>query len=273
MEIDAWLARFQKRPPLQLFLTLLFKSQAKTLRLNICRPWVRYYLKPSSFIPRVNTLVLPSMPPKRTASTPQSSPASKRNSSNKAPKKSTSASAGAAARKSLQEVDTGDQNIKAEDRSETPFAQLSQCIEDNPPSQQRDGSTVVFWMRMKDLRISDNKGLAHAASIARDSGRHLVVLHCLSPNDFKAHKRSARRVDFVLRNLKSIKAALDQLHIPLHVMTVTPRKSVPAKVAAWSKSINASDVVANIEYEVDELRQLIHLYDQAKEHDFNLTCQ
>lgn len=128
-------------------------------------------------------------------------------------------------------------------------------------------------MRMKDLRLSDNRGLAHASSLARDKNKHLVVMHCLSPNDFKAHKRSARRIDFVLRNLRSLKVALDELNIPLHILNVTPRKNVPLKVADWAQSIHASVIVANIEYEVDELRQLIHLFDAVKERNISLTCK
>lgn len=97
---------------------------------------------------------------------------------------------------------------------------------------------------MKDLRVSDNRGLSHAASVAKENNRHLVVLHVLSPNDFKAHKRSARRIDFVLRNLRCIRDILKELNVPLHVMSVTPRKSLPEKVAEWCSSIKASDIVS-----------------------------
>lgn len=125
---------------------------------------------------------------------------------------------------------------------------------------------------MKDLRISDNSGLSHAAALAKENKRNLVVLHVLSPNDFKAHKRSAVRIDFLLRNLRLIKQDLDKLNIPLKIMNVTPRSSLPAKVAQWAKSVDASDVVANIEYEVDELRQLTQLYQHADKNGFNVTC-
>lgn len=97
---------------------------------------------------------------------------------------------------------------------------------------------------MKDLRVSDNRGLSHAASLAKESNRHLVVLHVLSPNDFKAHKRSARRIDFVLRNLRIIRGTLKELNVPLHVLSVTPRKSLPEKVADWCSSIKASDIAS-----------------------------
>lgn len=63
------------------------------------------------------------------------------------------------------------------------------------------GGTVIYWMRMKDLRLKDNKALSLASEAALKYGKNLVILHVLSPSDYKAHDRAPVRIDFVLRNL------------------------------------------------------------------------
>jgi deoxyribodipyrimidine photo-lyase len=43
------------------------------------------------------------------------------------------------------------------------------------------------------------------------------------------------------------------LDIPLHIETVEPRAHIPAKVVDMMKRSKASELFANIEYEIDEL--------------------
>ncbi|CDO71294.1 hypothetical protein BN946_scf184908.g51 [Trametes cinnabarina] len=103
-----------------------------------------------------------------------------------------------------------------------------------------EGDCVVYWMRMEDMRIRDNRALALASAQAQRNGVPLLVLFVLSPQDYIAHDRSARRIDFTLRNLRCIK---------------------------W----NASHVFGNIEYEVDELRRDIAMCEIAQEYG-KLAC-
>jgi hypothetical protein len=94
----------------------------------------------------------------------------------------------------------------------------------------------------------------------------LIVLFIISPQDYIAHNRSARRVDFTLRNLATIKANLATLHIPLHTVTHTPRRTLPNFVVSLLCTFNATRLYANIEYEVDELRRDIRICELAKLH-------
>ena len=87
-----------------------------------------------------------------------------------------------------------------------------------------DGTeAVVYWMRMADLRskclesrwcetptnprilVVDNRALSQASERAQELELPLIVLFVISPQDYVAHDRGPRRVDFVLRNLKWIK--------------------------------------------------------------------
>ncbi|KAF7352679.1 Deoxyribodipyrimidine photo-lyase [Mycena venus] len=119
----------------------------------------------------------------------------------------------------------------------------------------KKGDAVVYWMRMGDLRITDNRALSLASAHAKKTDIPLVVVFILSPQDYKAHDRSPRRIDFTLRNLALLATSLGKLHIPLHIITQSNRRAIPNKVISFLEELSASAIYANIEYEVDELRR------------------
>lgn len=77
------------------------------------------------------------MPPKRSAASTSSKPEG----SNKAAKKTGGANASSSAKSNLQNIDTGDN--EADQDEETPFAQLSQMMEEHAPKP-REGDAVVL---------------------------------------------------------------------------------------------------------------------------------
>ncbi|KAG1833381.1 DNA photolyase, FAD-binding/Cryptochrome [Suillus variegatus] len=135
-----------------------------------------------------------------------------------------------------------------------PFLRLLDALR-NVVQKPSKGQSIVYWMRMGDLRISDNKALALASAQAVEDQVPLVVLHVLSPQDYIAHDRSKTRIDFVLRNLSRVKDELARLNIPLYTITHTPRKSVPTRVISVLQTLQSTRLFANFEYEVDELRR------------------
>ncbi|TFY79970.1 hypothetical protein EWM64_g4035 [Hericium alpestre] len=135
-----------------------------------------------------------------------------------------------------------------------PLAKLLKAV-DGRVQDVSKGDAVVYWMRMEDMRICDNRALAAASAQAHSDKIPLVALFVLSPQDYIAHDRSARRVDFALRNLSYLKSRLSDLDIPLHVTVHTPRATLPSYVLSLLKAWNATRLYANIEYEVDELRR------------------
>lgn len=131
--------------------------------------------------------------------------------------------------------------------------------------QHTNGGAVLYWMRMKDLRLKDNKALSRASETAVKLKKKLVILHVLSPGDYKAHDRAPIRIDFVLRNLRHLQEELDTYNIPLAIRTITPRLSIPEKVVQMAKEWGCSHIFANHEYEVDELRRDIKLCELLQE--------
>ncbi|KAJ7179017.1 DNA photolyase, FAD-binding/Cryptochrome [Mycena filopes] len=142
--------------------------------------------------------------------------------------------------------------------SNPPIAQLLKAVADGKNTR-KAGQSVVYWMRMGDLRVSDNRALSLASAQAKKSDVPLVAIFVLSPQDYTAHDRSSRRIDFTLRNLVLIKQSLATLHIPLYVVTQPNRRALPQKVVSILENLDASAIYGNIEYEVDELRRDIQI--------------
>lgn len=53
--------------------------------------------------------------------------------------------------------------------------------------------------------VIDNRALDAASRQAEEDGVPLIVLFIISPEDYEAHDRGPRRIDFMLRNLSIIK--------------------------------------------------------------------
>ncbi|KAI0322475.1 DNA photolyase, FAD-binding/Cryptochrome [Amylostereum chailletii] len=148
--------------------------------------------------------------------------------------------------------------------ADPPINKLLHALENRTLSPNK-GDTVVYWMRMEDMRTYDNRALFQASEQAKKDNIPLVALFVLSPQDYIAHDRSPRRVDFTLRNLSVIKSTLAKLHIPLQTTVHTPRRTVPDYIVSFLSEVGATRVFANIEYEVDELRRDIRVCELAKD--------
>ncbi|KAF8556978.1 hypothetical protein OG21DRAFT_1435920 [Imleria badia] len=161
-------------------------------------------------------------------------------------------------------------------QSNPPFLRLlaeMRNVVQNP----QPGKSIIYWMRMGDLRIVDNRALAAASEQAVQNKIPLIVLFLLSPQDYIAHDRSKRRIDFVLRNLSEIKESLAELDIPLLTVSHTPRHTIPSKVVSLLESFQCTGLFANMEYEVDELRRDLKVLALSKEkgirpHYFHDRC-
>lgn len=88
-----------------------------------------------------------------------------------------------------------------------PYFQLRDAAK-NVPAPKQAGQAVVFWQRFQDMRIDDNRALSQASQHAHRLGLPLVVLFVISPDEYEAHDRSPRRIDFVLRNLAMLKVSV-----------------------------------------------------------------
>jgi len=152
-----------------------------------------------------------------------------------------------------------------------PLGILLQTLKDVPSESPEIGDAVAYWMRMEDMRICDNRALAQASARALQDRIPLLVFFVLSPQDYAVHDRSARRIDFTLRNLSVLKGSLARLNIPLYVSLHSQRRTLPSHVLSILRSVNAIRVYANIEYEVDEIRRDIAVCKLAKDNGIITT--
>ncbi|KAJ3869453.1 DNA photolyase, FAD-binding/Cryptochrome [Lentinula novae-zelandiae] len=154
------------------------------------------------------------------------------------------------------------QNAAAVD-ADQPMDKLLEAVK-NQSKTVKNGDAVVYWMRMADLRISDNHALSLASAQAKKEEIPLIVLFVISPQDYKAHDRGPRRIDFTLRNLAMIRNSLAELNIPLYTSTHDVRKTLPAAVLSLMQDWKCTNIYGNIEYEVDELRRDMEVCALAK---------
>lgn len=153
----------------------------------------------------------------------------------------------------------------------TPLQTLRDELGQEGSSKGKGGGNVIFLMAMKSLRIEDSRGVAYASELAQKAGKSLIVFFFVSPGDWKMHDRSPRRIDFVLRNLREVKKQLEELNIPLVVYTENSRTKIPQTLVKFAKDWQVSDIVGNVEYEVDECWRDIAIVRQARKAGIRTT--
>ncbi|EPS37381.1 hypothetical protein H072_8941 [Dactylellina haptotyla CBS 200.50] len=138
----------------------------------------------------------------------------------------------------------------------TPYDELTSALKDTASERVniKSDRAIAHWFRW-DLRLHDNTALHRAAESAKSHGVPLICLYVFSHEDFHAHYTSPARIDFTLRSLRVLKADLAKLDIPLWVEEVNDRKQTRTQVLNWCTKWGVSELHANMEYEVDELRR------------------
>ncbi|KAF3760039.1 deoxyribodipyrimidine photo-lyase [Cryphonectria parasitica EP155] len=132
---------------------------------------------------------------------------------------------------------------------------------------------VLHWFRSKDLRAEDNRGLSAASAKAREGSGSLLACFLWSPKDIAWHGTSPARTDFMLESLRLLQEQLHSLNIPLVILTAESREEKGQKVLNLIKKHDISDVFANVEYEVDELRRDIDMFEKLKEDKSEVSFQ
>lgn len=106
----------------------------------------------------------------------------------------------------------------------------------------------LYWFR-NDLRVEDNAALYQASLTCQDG---LLAVYCIPHETWRKHHMAACKVDFILRHLPSLSAALAALNIPLHIEIVPTYKDSAHKLVALATAHRAQAVYCNREYEWDE---------------------
>ncbi|KAK9766020.1 DNA photolyase phr1, variant 2 [Basidiobolus ranarum] len=113
---------------------------------------------------------------------------------------------------------------------------------------------TLIWFRT-DLRVRDNTALHEAAEFAKRGNSVLFGAFVISTEEWKAHDLSSLKVDFMLRNLASLKDELTKLNIPLVIERIETPNEVPQGILGICQEYNIDKVFCNREYEVDEQKR------------------
>ncbi len=104
----------------------------------------------------------------------------------------------------------------------------------------------LIWLR-SDLRVHDNTAL----SAAMEQGPTLAV-YMISPAQWQSHDDAPCKVDFWLRNLTALKAALNALNVPLLIIQANTWGKAPKALVELCLAHGVEQVHVNEEYGANE---------------------
>jgi deoxyribodipyrimidine photo-lyase len=116
------------------------------------------------------------------------------------------------------------------------------------------GKNILVWFRA-DLRVEDNPALFRAAADAEAGGGGVVGVFVISAGQWERHDWAGVRVEFVLRTLRELSAALEKLGVPLVVVSESLFSGVPKVIAEVASKHSCGAVYWNREYELNEARR------------------
>jgi deoxyribodipyrimidine photo-lyase len=107
----------------------------------------------------------------------------------------------------------------------------------------------LIWLR-SDLRVNDNTALSAAAAAGP-----CVAVYLPSPQQWLEHDDAPCKVDFWLRNLKTLSKALAELNIPLLIRNAPRWDDAPRVLLDLSRQLKIDAVHFNEEYGLHETRR------------------
>ena len=110
----------------------------------------------------------------------------------------------------------------------------------------------LMWFR-RDLRVHDNTALAAICERANEDNAQLSAVFFLTPEQWQAHDMSLTQLDHIARTLPILAEKLHQLNIILTVQICPSFTDCIVTLSALCESNNISCVMANHEYEGNEV--------------------
>ena len=109
----------------------------------------------------------------------------------------------------------------------------------------------LVWFR-RDLRVTDNSALFHAAKKSRDG---VVGLFVITPSQWRIHNDAPCKIKFWLDSLAALSEELNKLNIPLRIATCDSFAETPELIVKVLKKQKCSAIFFNREYEINEARR------------------
>ncbi|GHY18653.1 deoxyribodipyrimidine photo-lyase [Vibrio cholerae] len=105
----------------------------------------------------------------------------------------------------------------------------------------------LVWFR-RDLRSFDNTAL----TAALNSGDPVAAMYIATPEQWYQHHLAPIQADLIWRRLAELQQELAALNVPLFYQQVADFQAAAVAVSQLAKTLNATQVLANRDYELDE---------------------
>lgn len=125
----------------------------------------------------------------------------------------------------------------------------------------------LMWFR-RDLRVHDNTALAAICERADNDNAKVSAVFFITPDQWREHETSTAQVDHILRTLPILATNLyEQLNIALNVYVCPSFNDCITAITALCQQKNSPLVMANHEYEGNEIARDKAITEQLAERD------
>ncbi|MDF5399152.1 deoxyribodipyrimidine photo-lyase, partial [Vibrio parahaemolyticus] len=121
---------------------------------------------------------------------------------------------------------------------------------------------ILVWFR-RDLRTLDHTAL----KAALDSGQPVVACFIATPEQWREHHMAPMQADLIARRLACLNEELESLNIPFLYKEVPSFSDCTDVISGWAETLEATSVMANIHYEVNERELDTQVSEALASHD------
>ncbi|MCF7370506.1 deoxyribodipyrimidine photo-lyase [Vibrio sp. J2-3(2022)] len=123
---------------------------------------------------------------------------------------------------------------------------------------------ILVWFR-RDLRTLDHTAL----KAALDSGQSIVACFIATPEQWREHHMAPMQADLIARRLEYLNDELESLNVPFLYKEVPSFSDCTEVISEWAKTLEATSVMANIHYEVNERELDAQVSEALASHDID----
>ncbi|PWF72423.1 deoxyribodipyrimidine photo-lyase [Vibrio sp. T9] len=123
---------------------------------------------------------------------------------------------------------------------------------------------ILVWFR-RDLRALDHTAL----KAALDSGQPVVACFIATPEQWREHHMAPMQADLIARRLEYLNDELESLNVPFLYKEVPSFSDCTEVISEWAKTLEATSVMANIHYEVNERELDAQVSEALASHDID----
>ncbi|MCA2412796.1 MULTISPECIES: deoxyribodipyrimidine photo-lyase [Vibrio] len=123
---------------------------------------------------------------------------------------------------------------------------------------------ILVWFR-RDLRTLDHTAL----KVALDSGQPVVACFIATPEQWREHHMAPMQADLIARRLEYLNDELESLNVPFLYKEVPSFSDCTEVISEWAKTLEATSVMANIQYEVNERELDAQVSEALASHDID----